>query len=182
MSTTPRFISQFKQTTQSLNATVRPWPHFLDISSLNIPSSVPDATTRVTQNLTHFRSNYSLIILLVLFLSLVYHPLSLIAFFITLIGWVFLYFAREEEPLRVFGFEVNDFVVLVSLIAVTIFVLVWSGVWFNVAVAVAIGVGLVVLHAVLRSTDDLVADDIETSPYVNLLSDDDDDVILRGGL
>ncbi|XP_050220396.1 PRA1 family protein D-like [Mercurialis annua] len=173
MSTTPKFISQFKQTTQSLNATVQPWSLFSDSSSLNFPSSLPDATTRITQNLTHFRSNYSLIILISLFLSLIYHPLSLIAFFIILIGWVFLYFARDDDPLTFFAYQVSDFVVLALLFSVTVVVLIWSGVWFNVVAAVGIGFGLVILHALLRSTDDLVADDIETSPYVNLLSDDE---------
>ncbi|KDP40277.1 hypothetical protein JCGZ_02275 [Jatropha curcas] len=178
MTTAPQFLSGFKQTAQSLNAGLRPWSVFLDLTSLNLPSSIPDATTRITQNLTHFRSNYSLIILIVLFLSLFYHPLSLIAFLITFIAWVFLYFSRNE-PLIIFGYQVNDLVVLVLLFVATILVLIWSGVWLNLLVAVVIGVVLVVLHAVLRSTDDLVADDIETSPYVNLLSDDDSP---RGGL
>ncbi|XP_065859159.1 PRA1 family protein D-like [Euphorbia lathyris] len=178
MSNTPQFLSEFNQTTRSLKATLRPWSSFLDLSFLNFPSSVPDATTRITQNLTHFRSNYSLLIFIVLFLSLLYHPLSLIAFFITFVAWVFLYFSRDE-PLSVFGYQVNDLVVLALLFSATILVLVWSSVWLNVVVAIAVGVALVVLHAVLRSTDDLVADDNETSPYANLLSDDDSP---RGGL
>lgn len=73
----------------------------------------------------------------------------------------------------------DDLLVLVALFVVTILVLVWSGVWLNVVAAVGIGVLFMVFHAVLRSTDDLVADDIETSPYVNLLSEDDSP---RGGL
>ncbi|KAJ9182213.1 hypothetical protein P3X46_006234 [Hevea brasiliensis] len=178
MSNSPQFFASFKQTSQSLKASLRPWLLFLDLTSLYLPSSIPDATTRLTQNLTHFGANYSIIVLLVLFLSLLYHPLSLIAFFITLVAWVFLYFSREE-PLSVFGYQVNDLLVLVALFAVTVLVLVWSGVWLNVVVAVGIGIVLVILHALLRSTDDLVADDIETSPYVNLLSDDDS---LRGFL
>ncbi|KAJ9154216.1 hypothetical protein P3X46_027575 [Hevea brasiliensis] len=178
MSNSPQFFSRFKKTSQSLKASLHPWSLFLDLTSLNLPSSIPDSTTRITQNFTHFRTNYSIIVLLVLFFSLLYHPLSLIAFFFTLVAWVFLYFSREE-PLSVFGYQVNDLLVLVALFAVTLLVLVWSGVWLNVVVSVGIGVVLVFLHALLRSTNDLVADDMETSSYVNLLSDDDSP---RGGL
>ncbi|WCJ23924.1 PRA1 (Prenylated rab acceptor) family protein [Euphorbia peplus] len=169
---TPEFISQITQTTRTLKSTLRPWSSFLDLSSLNFPSSLPDATTRISQNLTHFRSNYTLIILIILFFSLIFHPLSLIAFLIVAVGWIFLYFSRDE-PLLILGYEVSDLVVLVSLFAVTVVVLVWSGVWVNVVVAIAVCAGLVGLHAGLRGTDDLVADDLETSPYSNLLSDDD---------
>ena len=45
--------------------------------------------------------------------------------------------------------------VLVVLFVVTIFVLVWSGVWFNIVVTVGIGIVSVVLHFVLKSIDDL---------------------------
>ncbi|OAY28045.1 PRA1 family protein D [Manihot esculenta] len=178
MSNSPQFFSRLKQTSQSLKSSLHPWPLFIDLTSINLPSSIPDATTRITQNLTHFRANYSIILLLVLFFRLLYHPLSLIAFFITLVAWVFLYFSREE-PLTLFGYQVDDLLVLVALFVVTILVLVWSGVWLNVVAAIGIGVLFMVFHAVLRSTDDLVADDIETSPYVNLLSEDDSP---RGGL
>lgn len=172
MSTPPQFISQFTQTARSIKSTLRPWPIFLDLSSFNLPPSIPDSTTRITQNLTHFRSNYSLIVLIVLFLSLIYHPLALIAFLVTFVAWLYLYFFRDE-PLVLFGVQVGDLAVLGLLSVFTVVVLVWSGVWVNVAAAAAAGAGLVVLHAVVRSTDDLVADDIETSPYANLLSDDD---------
>uniref|UniRef100_A0A2P2PKR4 PRA1 family protein n=1 Tax=Rhizophora mucronata TaxID=61149 RepID=A0A2P2PKR4_RHIMU len=172
MPNTPQFLSTFKQTAQSLAAGSRPWSVFLDISSFNLPSSVADATTRVSQNLSHFAVNYAVIFLLVLLFSLLAHPLSIVAFLLLLSAWVFLYFAREE-PLRVFGFEVGDLAVLICLVAATVVVLVWSGVWLNILVGSAIGVVLVGVHAVLRGTDDLVADDFDPAPYGNLLSDEE---------
>lgn len=58
------------------------------------------------------------------------------------------------------------------LFAVTLTGLVLTHVWVNVLVSVVVGVGLVILHAGLRSTDDLVMD--EESPYGVLLDDLDD--------
>lgn len=59
------------------------------------------------------------------------------------------------------------------LFAVTVTGLVLTHVWVNVLVSTLIGVALVILHAGLRSTDDLVMDDQE-SPYGVLLDDLDD--------
>ncbi|GLU08097.1 hypothetical protein SLE2022_250230 [Rubroshorea leprosula] len=165
-----QFVSRLKETAQSLTAIRRPWRDFLDVTAVSLPSSLSDATTRITQNLTHFRFNYILLLLLVLFFSLIYHPFSLIIFIVILVAWVFLYLAREE-PLLLCGFIVADRVVVAALFAVTVFGLVLTGVWVNVLVASVVGVGLVVFHAALRSTDDLVMDDLE-SPYGHVLGDD----------
>ncbi|GMY12906.1 PRA1 family protein D-like [Fagus crenata] len=57
-------------TAQSLTITLRPWHDFLDLTSLSLPSSFSNSTSRISQNLTHYFSNYAFIVLLVLFLSL----------------------------------------------------------------------------------------------------------------
>ncbi|KAM1736645.1 hypothetical protein ACFX11_015084 [Malus domestica] len=77
------------------------------------PLSSAPAATRLAHNLTHSRSNYALIALIVLFLSLFYHPLSIIIFLIVFVAWLVLYFSRDQ-PLEVFGFAVPDQVVMVS--------------------------------------------------------------------
>ncbi|KAJ0093592.1 hypothetical protein Patl1_25234 [Pistacia atlantica] len=166
------FLSRVKRTTHSLTARRRPWADFLDLSAFSLPLSLSDATTRITQNLTHFRVNYTIILLLILFLSLIYHPISLIVFLLSLVAWFFFYFARNDA-LTVFGFVVDDRVVVGALFAVTVTGLVLTHVWVNVLVSMVIGVALVILHAGLRSTDDLVMDDQE-SPYGVLLDDLDD--------
>ncbi|CAN6547861.1 hypothetical protein C1H46_013562 [Malus baccata] len=165
-------VSQFKEATQSARATLRPWGALLEPTALRLPSNLSAATTRLAQNLTHFRSNYALIALIVLFLSLLYHPFSIIVFLIVFAAWLVLYFSRDQ-PLEVFGFAVPDRVVMVVLALVTVVALVLTHVWLNVIVSGVIGVVLIGLHAVFRGTEDLVMDDQE-SPYGALLSDDAD--------
>ena len=178
---TTGLASRLRESAQSAMATRRPWGELLDPTALSLPSSVSDATTRLAQNLTHFRSNYAMVVLFVLFLSLIFHPISMIVFLIVFVAWIFLYFSREE-PLTVAGATMDDRVVVAGLGVVTIVALVLTHVWLNVVVSIVIGAGLVSLHAVLRSTDDLVMDD-QQSPY-GQLSDDSQGTytIIWGGL
>ncbi|GKV19741.1 hypothetical protein SLEP1_g29965 [Rubroshorea leprosula] len=69
-------------------------------------------------NLTHFRVNYILLLLPVLFFSLIYHPFSLIILLVILIAWVFLYLAREE-PLLLCSYIITDRVVAEALFVKT---------------------------------------------------------------
>lgn len=162
--------TNIREATQSMIATRRPWGELLDFTALSLPSSISDATTRIAQNVTHFRFNYPLIVLLVLFLSLIYHPISMIVFLIVFIAWLFFYFSRDQL-LEIFGFVIDDRVVVGTLGVITIVALVLTHVWVNVLVSVLIGVGLVCLHAVVRGTEDLANDDRE-SPYGQLLAHD----------
>ncbi|KAJ8764599.1 hypothetical protein K2173_006471 [Erythroxylum novogranatense] len=164
MSTPSHFLSSIKQT---LTADLRPWSVFLDLASFSLPSSISDATTRITQNLSYFTFNYSIVFLLLLVLGLIYHPLALVAFLFIIVAWVSLYISRDD-PLVLFGREVSDLVVLAGLFVATLVVLFWSGVWANFFMAVASCLVLVVIHAALRSTDDLVGDRYDPAPYSNL--------------
>ncbi|XP_028784198.1 PRA1 family protein D-like [Neltuma alba] len=150
-------------------ATRRPWRQLLDLSALSFPSSISDATSRIAQNVSHFFSNYTLIVLIILFLSLIYHPFSMIVFLIVFAGWYFLYFSRDE-PVSVFNLAVlDDRAVAIGLGIITVVALILTHVWLNVFVSLVIGIALVCLHAAFRGTEDLVMDDQE-SPYGPMLS------------
>ncbi|KAM6545600.1 hypothetical protein CsatB_026336 [Cannabis sativa] len=166
---TTGLTSQLREAGQSAMATRRPWGEFFDPTALSFPSSVSDATTRLAQNLTHFRFNYAMAVLAVLFLSLIFHPFSLVIFLIVFVAWIFLYFSRDV-PLTVAGVTVDDGIVVAVLGVVSLVALFMTHVWLNFFVSIAIGAGLASLHALLRSTDDLVMDD-QQSPY-GQLSDD----------
>ncbi|KAI3449723.1 hypothetical protein Pfo_006388 [Paulownia fortunei] len=145
-----------KSRTQSFFATRRPWRELLaHPTSYSIPYGFSDFASRLKRNLGHFRVNYAMIVLFILFLSLLYHPISMIVFIIISVFWFLLYFFRDE-PIVVFNRMVDDRVVLIALGIVTIVSLVLTRVWLNVLVSVLVGVAVVVLHASFRVTEDLL--------------------------
>ncbi|XP_057964838.1 PRA1 family protein D-like [Malania oleifera] len=162
------FLSRAAATAQSAISARRPWREFLDPFAVAVPFSLVEATARIKRNALHFCVNYTIIVLLILFLSLIYHPISMIVFLVLFVGWLFLYLFRDE-PLVVLNRTVDDRVVLVTLGVSTIVALLLTHVWLNVLVSLVIGAVVVLLHATVRVTDDYALDDQE-SPYGPMLS------------
>ncbi|KAB5557518.1 hypothetical protein DKX38_008427 [Salix brachista] len=152
------FLTRSASTTTNFFATRRPWRELIEFSSFTRPLSFGEATIRVKRNLYYFRVNYTMIILSILFLSLLWHPLSMIVFLIVFVGWFFLYFFRDQ-PLVIIGRSIDDRVVLGLLAAITIVALIFTHVWLNVLVSVLIGVAVVVLHAAFRGTENLYVEE-----------------------
>ncbi|KAK6929868.1 Prenylated rab acceptor PRA1 [Dillenia turbinata] len=160
------FISRTRDRTRSIISGIQPWSHFINLRSLSLPSSLSEATNRVNTNLLIFQLNYAIISLVILFLSLLYHPISIIVFLIVLIGWISLYFSRDS-PLILFGYAVDDRVVAIFLSLFTMIALIWTSVWLNVLVSLIIASFVVILHATIRVLDD----DDQESGYTGLLDD-----------
>ncbi|XP_008228312.1 PREDICTED: PRA1 family protein F3-like [Prunus mume] len=152
------YISRAKERIKAGLGARRPWKLMFNFRSFNFPSPFREVFGRIRSNVAYFRMNYAIVMLLILFLSLLWHPISLIVFIIMMAAWLFLYFLRDE-PLVLFGKTVDDRVVLIVLAVVTIVLLFLTHATVNILVALLIGVVLVVVHAGLRKTDDLFVDE-----------------------
>ncbi|CAH8306256.1 unnamed protein product [Eruca vesicaria subsp. sativa] len=152
------YISRAKHRIKSGLATRRPWKTMFDLQSLNLPHGFSDAISRIKTNLVHFRANYAVVVLVILFLSLIYHPTSLLVLAVLAVFWIFLYFLRDE-PLVVFRHQVDDRTVMICLSVLTVAMLLFTRATVNVLGAVGTGVVLVVVHAAVRRSDDLYLDE-----------------------
>ncbi|CAN8305838.1 unnamed protein product [Cochlearia groenlandica] len=149
-----------KQTTQSMISTLRPWRELLDLSAISLPRKYDEAMARLKHNASYFRSNYSLAVLAVVFLGLVYHPISMLAFLVVFIGWILFYFSRDSnDPILISGKEIDDPIVLGLLSLLTVLALVYTNVGENVLVSLIIGLVLVGAHGASRGIDDLFLDE-----------------------
>lgn len=132
-----------------------------NLRSFGIPAAgISGAVSRLRFNAAYFRMNYAILVLLILFLSLLWHPISLIVFIVLMAAWLFLYFLRDQ-PLVVLGHLVDDRVVLVFMAVLTVVVLLLTQAAVNILVAVIVGVVVVVAHAAFRKTEDLFLDEEE---------------------
>ncbi|XP_049408391.1 PRA1 family protein D-like [Solanum stenotomum] len=152
-------------TVAAVTVTVRPWPLFIDIATLSLPISVSDATYRINKNLRYFAGNYALITLSILLISLIVRPILLVLFLIIFVGWIYLYFSRNE-PLELFGFDIDDKFVLGFLTLVTLVALLVAKIWMNIFVSIGFGIVIMCVHGSLRAPEDQ-----EDSPYGALLSE-----------
>lgn len=146
------FVSRAKERIRTGLGTRRPWHEVL--VSLSLPANFNEALARLSINLNYFHMNYAILTVFTLFLSLLWHPGTLIVFLIMFGAWLFLYFLRDD-PVVVFGKEVDDVVVLIGLCGVTFLMLVLTHASYNIGVGVGIGVVLALVHATFRATDDL---------------------------
>lgn len=119
-SLTPQAENARSQAT-ALWRSAKPWVDFLDTKKMNAPSSTSELRERLTDNLTHFSSNYVLCFLVIAVLSVLIHPLSFLCVVMLAILYVFMFLQNTDSvqigPIRLSGnFKLAAFA-LVSVVS-----------------------------------------------------------------
>ncbi|CAI0399718.1 unnamed protein product [Linum tenue] len=140
----------------------RPWTELIDRSAFSRPGSLSEATTRIRKNYSYFRVNYTTLLALVLAVSLISHPFSLLTLLSLLAAWLFLYtFRPSDQPLVVMGRTFSDRETLGILMLVTVVVVFLTSVGSLLISATMVGVAIVCVHGAFRDPEDLFMDDQE---------------------
>ncbi|XP_020574012.1 PRA1 family protein F3-like [Phalaenopsis equestris] len=157
------YISRAKARGRSALATRRAWREMLHFHSFSLPLGLGETYLRIRTNATYFAMNYAIIVLFIVFLSLLWHPISLIVFVVTMFAWLFLYFLRDE-PVFILGRTISDLFVLIALSLLTLVLLLLTRATMNILISLLIGVVVVLIHAVFRKNDDLFLDEEAAGP------------------
>ncbi|XP_041027210.1 PRA1 family protein B1-like [Juglans microcarpa x Juglans regia] len=140
----------------------RPWSEMVDRSSMARPDSLTEAYSRIRKNLSYFRVNYLTLLALVLALSLLSHPFSLVVLLSLLAAWAFLYvFRQSDQPLIVLGRTFSDRETLLGLCLLTVIVIFLTSVGSLLISALMIGFSIICAHGAFMVPDDLFLDDQE---------------------
>ncbi|XP_024973260.1 PRA1 family protein F3-like [Cynara cardunculus var. scolymus] len=150
-------ISPAKQRFQTAFGTKRLWKEMFNLHSINLPRGLSDAISRIKTNVGYFRMNYTLFTFMVLFLSLLWHPISLMA--LAIASWLFCNFILRDESLVICNRTIDDRVTLAILSVVTFVLLLLDEATMNILLSVSIGMAVTVVHTVLRKTEDLCLDE-----------------------
>ncbi|KAJ4789120.1 PRA1 family protein [Rhynchospora pubera] len=152
------YISRAKNIGRSALATRRPWRELGDFHAFSFPPrSLGPLFGRIKSNLSYFSMNYAIIVLLIVFLSLLWQPISLIVFLVCMVGWLFLYFLRDES-LVLFGRTIGEGVVLAVLSIVTLVLLLLTHATLNILISLLVGILVVLVHAAIRDSEEGYAD------------------------
>lgn len=157
------FVARAKERIESGLGKRRPWLEMIQLQDLTLPTTFNQSIQRIKSNVVFFRMNYAIIILFILFLSLLWHPISLIVFIITMVAWLFLYFLHDQ-PLMVLGYRIDERLVTISLLLVTIVALFLTSAKYHIIVGLSIGLGVVLVHGALREPEDVFIVDEEEGP------------------
>ncbi|KAK1321556.1 PRA1 family protein B2 [Acorus calamus] len=158
------FITHLAETSRRALDHRRPWLEVIDRSAFSRPESTTDALSRLRKNLSYFKINYLALLALVLALSLLSNPLSLLTLAALLSAWSLLYLFRPSDPpLVLLGRSFSDRETLGGLVVVTVVVIFLTSVGSILISALMAGAALVCVHGALRVPEDLFLDEAETT-------------------
>ncbi|XP_004288927.1 PREDICTED: PRA1 family protein F3-like [Fragaria vesca subsp. vesca] len=156
-------VSQAKEQIELCLGIQRPWLEMIQLQNLRPPSSLNQSIERIRTNVAFFRMNYTIIILAILFISLLWHPISLLLMIVLMAAWLSLYYLHDK-PLMVLDHDIDHRFLMTALFLVTALVLFLTNVKYNIIRALSFGLAFVLVHGALREPEDVfVVDDEEGS-------------------
>lgn len=156
------FISRLTSSIRQGLSQRRPWYELIDRTAMARPDNLTDAYSRIRKNLSYFKVNYITLLGVVLALSLISNPFSLLVLLGLLAAWVFLYLFRpSDQPIVIFGRTFSDRETLGALIVLTVFVVFLTSVGSLLISALLIGAAIICIHGAFRVPEDLFLDDQE---------------------
>ncbi|OIW03178.1 hypothetical protein TanjilG_21441 [Lupinus angustifolius] len=133
----------------------RPWTELADRTAISLPESLAEAYSRVRKNTSYFRVNYLIVVAVVIAVSLLRRPFTLLLLGSLAGAWLYLYVLRHpEQQLVIFGRVFTDCEALVGLSFATVAVALWTNVVSVIISAVTVGVAVVCCHGALRVPED----------------------------
>ncbi|KAI3786810.1 hypothetical protein L1987_40799 [Smallanthus sonchifolius] len=165
------FINHITNTVRSGLSERRPWSELVDRTTFSKPESISDATTRIRKNYAYFRINYYAVVAVVIGISLLTNPVSLVTLLGLLSAWIFLYLFRPTDPpMTILGRAFSERETLGLLIVLSIIVIFLTSVGSILITATLIGTGIVCAHGAFRAPEDLFLDDQDPGGSTGFLS------------
>ncbi|CAA7016797.1 unnamed protein product [Microthlaspi erraticum] len=153
-------LESISQENQCKPATRRPWRVMFDFHSMGLPRGVSDVFSRYDKNVEYFRLNYvivvSIIISIAVFVNLIKYPIALIVYTVWIFLWI-CYFLRDE-PNKLFGYAINDRGVSICLGLIGVPLVKLTNDMYSICLPLFTGSVLVLIHSVVRKTEDLFLD------------------------
>ncbi|PON88866.1 Prenylated rab acceptor [Trema orientale] len=157
-------ISRSFQNLSAAASRRRPWPEFVASSALDRPPrSLSHALDRIRTNAKRFRVNYAILVCGCAAVSLVGTPFSLVVTAAVVALWLLLYWFRED-PLVVWGHQLGDRALLLSLLLLSIAALTClTNAASSLLMAAGVGITLCALHSLLMNPDAFFLDEDEAA-------------------
>ncbi|CAH2077571.1 unnamed protein product [Thlaspi arvense] len=163
-------LGRAKELISSGVSSQRPWLELVQCSAFSLPISFSVATERIKTNIVIFRTNYIVIFIVTIFISLLWQPVHLSVFFILILAWLYVY-SRDNEPLVLFGSVIDDSALVLILLVLTIGTFLLTDVSRSIMIGALACLPVVLVHGMCRNTEALfVLEDDEEKVTMNTAS------------
>ncbi|KAL9247707.1 hypothetical protein vseg_021111 [Gypsophila vaccaria] len=166
-----KFVFRANESAYRALAHRKPWSELLDYEAFSRPCSLSEGTSRIRKNLSYFRINYLILLVVVLAFSLFSHPLSLISLLLLISAWLFLYFFKpSDQPLTICSRTFSNNETLALLVVATFLILFFTSVGSLLISTTLLGAAIICIHGVFRDPVNLFLDSQDEASSTGLFS------------